>query len=104
MTIARKELARFFSNKASAAVAILLPGLLIFGMWSFLGAAMSGMMAPDNAKRPVVAAVNGPASIEALAASGGVDVKDEAGLPSADDMRKRIEQGDVKAFAVFPEG
>ncbi|MEG0016147.1 MAG: ABC transporter permease [Gordonibacter sp.] len=104
MTIARKELARFFSNKASAAVAILLPGLLIFGMWSFMGDAMSGMMAPDKDKRPVVAAVNGPASIEALAASGGVDIKDEAGLPSADDMRKRIEQGDVKAFAVFPEG
>lgn len=31
-TIARKELARFFSNKASALVSIVLPGLLIFLM------------------------------------------------------------------------
>ena len=104
MTIARKELARFFSNKASAAVAILLPGLLIFGMWSFMGDAMSGMMSPDKEKRPVVAVVNEPLSIGALVASAGVEVESEANLPSVDDMRERIEQGGVLAFVVFPEG
>lgn len=104
ITIAKKELARFFGNKTSAAVSILLPGLLIFGMWSFMGDAMSGMMSPDKGKKPVVAVVNEPASIASLAESGGVDLKSEASLPGADDMRKRIEQGDVKAFAVFPDG
>lgn len=104
MTIARKELARFFSNKASAAVAILLPGLLIFGMWSFMGDAMSGMMSPDKEKRPVVAVVNEPLSIGALVASAGVEVESEANLPSVDDMCERIEQGGVLAFVVFPEG
>ncbi|MEA5019601.1 MAG: ABC transporter permease [Gordonibacter sp.] len=104
MTIARKELARFFSNKASAAVAILLPGLLIFGMWSFMGDAMNTMMSPDKEKRPVVAVVNEPSSIETLVASAGVEVESEANLPGVDDMRKRIEQGSVLAFVVFPEG
>ena len=38
--IARKELARFFSNNASALASIVLPGLLIFLMWTFMGDAM----------------------------------------------------------------
>ncbi len=104
MTIAKKELARFFSNKASAAVAILLPGLLIFAMWSFMGDAMSGMMAPDMNKTPTVAVVNAPESVKALTGSSVVEAVDEDSLPSAEDMRKRIEEGGVKAFAVFPEG
>lgn len=104
VTIARKELARFFSNKASAFVSIALPGLLIFFMWTFMGDAMGGMFNPDDGKRPVVAVVNEPASIEALASAAGIDAVPESALPDADEMRERIEQGDVKAFAVFPDG
>lgn len=102
--IARKELARFFSNKASAFVSIALPGLLIFFMWTFMGDAMGGMFNPDVSKRPVVAVVNEPASVEALASAAGIDVVPETALPDADEMRERIEQGDVKAFAAFPDG
>lgn len=103
-TIARKELARFFSNKASALVSIVLPGLLIFLMWTFMGDAMGGMFKTDMSKPPTVAVVNAPESVKALAADSIVDMRDEPSLPGADEMRERIEQGDVKAFAVFPEG
>ena len=102
--IARKELARFFSNKASALVSIVLPGLLIFLMWTFMGDAMGGMFKPEMSKPPAVAVVNAPESVKALAADSIVDMRDEPSLPGADEMRERIEQGDVKAFAVFPEG
>ena len=104
LTIAKKELARFFSNKASAFVSIALPGLLIFVMWTVMGDAMGSLFSPDEGKRPVVAAVNVPASIEALAPEGGIDVVDEAALPGPEEMRERIGQGDVQAFAVFPAG
>ena len=104
-TIARKELARFFSNKASAFVSIALPGFLIFFMWTFMGDAMGGMFQPDETKQPVVAAVNEPASVEALAnANVGMKVVPEDALPAVVEMRERIEQGEVQAFAVFPEG
>lgn len=52
ITIARKELARFFSNKTSAFISIVLPGLLIFFMWTFMGDAMGGMFKPDMSKTP----------------------------------------------------
>ena len=66
LTIAKKELARFFSNKASAIVSIVLPGLLIFLMWTVMGDAMGSLFSPDEGKRPVVAAVN--------ASAGGVAI------------------------------
>ena len=104
LTIAKKELAKFFSNKVSAVVSIALPGLLIFLMWTVMGDAMGSMFSSDDTKRPVVAVVNEPASIEGLASQAGIDVVPEDALPAADEMRKRIEQGDAKAFAVFPDG
>ncbi|MEG0505494.1 MAG: ABC transporter permease, partial [Raoultibacter sp.] len=104
LTIAKKELARFFSNKTSAAIAILLPGVLIFGMWSIMGTAMSDMMSPDESKVPVVVAENLPASIEALAAQMEIDVRDAESLPDSSDLKKQIDEGEINAFAVFPEG
>lgn len=103
MTIAKKELARFFSNKGSAIVSIILPGLLIFVMWTFMGSAMGSMFKPDDTKRPVVAVVNEPASFNVLADSAEIDVVNETELPSAEDMGKRIDQGDIEVFAVFPK-
>ena len=104
LTIAKKELARFFSNKASAIVSIALPGLLIFLMWTVMGDAMGSLFSPDEGKRPVVAVVNEPASIGALAPEGGIDMVGEEALPGAEEMRERIGQGSVQAFAVFPAG
>ena len=105
LVIARKELARFFSNKVSAIVSIALPGLLIFLMWTFMGDAMGGMLQPDDAKQPVVEVVNEPASVEALAAADlGLDVVAADALPGAAEMRELIAKGGVQAFAAFPEG
>lgn len=104
LTIAKKELARFFSSKASAFVSIVLPGVLIFAMWSVMGNVIGDMSTPDETKRPAVAVVNAPASIAALAPSAGIDLAAEDALPDAAAMRERIKQGDAKAFAVFPEG
>ena len=93
LTIAKKELARFFSNKASAIVSIVLPGLLIFLMWTVMGDAMGSLFSPDEGKRPVVAVVNEPASSGALAPEGGIDMVGEEALPGAEEMRERIGQG-----------
>ena len=103
ITITRKELARFFSNKTSAFVSIALPGLLIFFMWTFMGDAMGSMFAPDMGKTPVVATVNAPESVKAIASDSVVKVEDEASLPSEGEMRERIDRGDVQAYAVFPQ-
>lgn len=104
VVVAKKELARFFSNRASAFVAIVLPGLLIFLMWSVMGNAMSSMFSPDEAESPKVAVVNMPADVGSFAATAGIDVEEIADLPEAGQIRESIEEGEMNAFAVFPEG
>ena len=103
LTIARKELAKFFSNRVSALVSIVLPGLLIFVLWSFMGSAMQDMFSPDEDVSPVVGVVNEPASVRALAQDSGIQTVPEEALPDADAMRERIDAGEVQAFAAFPE-
>ena len=103
LTIARKELAKFFSNRVSALVSIVLPGLLIFVLWSFMGSAMQDMFSPDEDVSPVVGVVNAPASVRALAQDSGIQTVPEEALPDADAMRERIDAGEVQAFAAFPE-
>lgn len=102
LIIAKKELSRFFSNRTSAIVSIILPGVLIFAMWSVMGDAMKSMMEPELDRPPAVAVVNAPESVKTLA-EPALELRDEAALPSADEMRATIEAGDVQAFAVFPE-
>ena len=103
LTIARKELAKFFSNRVSALVSIVLPGLLIFVLWAFMGSAMQDMFSPDDDVSPVVGVVNEPASVWALAQDSGIQTVPEEALPDADAMRERIDAGEVQAFAAFPE-
>ena len=104
LTIAKKELARFFSNKASALIAIVLPGLLIFGMWSIMGNAMSGMISGDGTDQSTIAVVGLPASVEQMADASGIDLVESASIPSAEEMREQIDKGDASAFVVFPNG
>ena len=52
----------------------------------------------------MVAVVNEPASVRALAQAAGIQTVPEEALPEADAMRERIEAGEVQAFAAFPEG
>lgn len=104
VVVAKKELARFFSNRASAFVAVILPGLLIFLMWSIMGNAMSSMFSPDESEPSKVAVVNMPVDVGAFADASDIDVEEVAELPDAERIRENIEEGDVNAYAVFPEG
>lgn len=103
-TIARKELARFFANKAAAIVAIVLPGLLIFLMWSVMGSALAGTFGSDAQEAPKVAAVNLPDGIGRAAEAAGIQVVPVDGLPDAAGIRQGIAAGDAGAYAVFPDG
>ena len=47
-TIFRKELARFFGDKRTALGTILLPGVLIFAVYTFMGSALSSQFSVDN--------------------------------------------------------
>lgn len=103
LTIAKKELARFFSNKASAAIAILLPGILLIVMWSLMGNVLNDMFESDEDQAAKVAVVNLPAGVESFSDALGINFIPIDHVPDADELRADIKETDYAAVAVFPE-
>ena len=88
-TIMKKELRRFFEDKRMVFSTILLPGLMIFVMYTFMGDAMSKQFAVDDKFSPKVEAVNMPADVAGMAKEMGMKVKD---IPSdkLDGSKKKV--------------
>lgn len=64
LTIFKKELARFFGDKRMAFVAILLPGILIYTVYSLMGTFVMSDMQADASLNPVVAVTELPQSLK----------------------------------------
>lgn len=58
--IIRKEFNRFFTDRRLVMTAIILPGLMIYLLYSFMGSAMSDMYSVEDDFAPTVYAVNAP--------------------------------------------
>lgn len=99
--IARKELARFFSNKAQALSVIVLPGLLLLIMWSLMGNVMEDMTNKQTESHAITV-VAMPASLEPAFEAGGLEVTPVSGL-SPDECRALV-PGETEAVVVFPDG
>ena len=69
LAIMRKELARFFSDKRMV-VSILLPGVLIYVMYSFMGQAMGSLYGVEEDYVPTVQVVQLPDSVVGLVETG----------------------------------
>lgn len=100
LTIFRKELARFFGDKRMALATILLPGLLIFAVYSIMGSALSSQFSVGEDFAPRIWAVNLPDSIAALAEEAGV------ALDPSDDRSggmELVESQMLDALVIFPQ-
>lgn len=100
--IAKKELARFFDDRRMVISTVLLPGLLIYVMYSFMGSALSNQFDTDENYQFAVAAVNLPASVEAMLPEALYDIEQ---VTSADDMEvctEAIREKELDALIVFP--
>lgn len=73
LTIFKKELSRFFGDRRLM-IGILMPGVLIYIMYSFMGNAMGDMYTVDEEFIPTAYAVDLPESIAALAEAAGMEL------------------------------
>lgn len=101
LTIMKKELARFFGDKRTVA-GVLLPGVMIYVLYSFMGTAMGNVFGVEEDYVPSIQAVRLPQSIAALADSAGMALTEgeEAGLPAAVDQ---VAGQELDLLVVFPE-
>lgn len=101
LSIFKKELARFFGDKRMAFTTILLPGLLIFCLYTFMGDAMLTQYTVDEDYVPSIHAVNLPDSVAALAQAAGFEV---TGITpaQAEELKQSVAAQETELVAVFP--
>ena len=101
ITIIKKEFARFFGDKRMVLTA-LMPGVLIYAMYSFMGDGMSQMYEPEDNYVYEINVVNMPQTLAFLDEIEDVEVsKIEA--KDADAIKDAIREDEADILVVFPE-
>lgn len=97
-TIVKKEFSRFFKDKRMI-ISVLLPGLLIYIIYSLMGTITSSVMGSDNEDASYTACVvNMPESL-----SEGFERLELVEWLSEDEAKKKIADGELDLYMVFPE-
>jgi len=100
LTVMKKEFARFFGDKRMIAM-ILLPAVLIYVVYSFMGTAMQSMFSPDEDHTPVIHVVNMPDSVRGAIQSAGISINNIQ-ANEVEGVRERISQKEADLCIVFP--
>ena len=105
LTIMKKECSRIISDRKLFFTAVLLPGILIFVMYSFIGTFMSGMFEADENHIHEIHVVNMPQSVGALLLSSDLGIEiiniNAADIPR---VREDITNRNTDLLLVFPPG
>lgn len=101
LTIIKKEFARFFGDKRMVAAA-LLPGVLIYVMYSFMGSGMTEMYEPDEDYVYEVNIVNMPQTLAFLEDVEQVEIS-EIKAKDAEAVKEAIREDEADILVVFPE-
>ncbi len=100
-TVFKKELMRFFTDKRLLFTSIIMPGLLIYLIYSLMGSSM-GSMIDDKTSSFKTAAVNMPQSIAAVLKEEKFEI-DNTSLDKKDEVTEQITNGDYALLVIFPE-
>lgn len=95
-TIMRKELARFFGDKRMVISSILLPGILIYVAYSFMGSALADQFEHDTQRTPIVSVINLPESQRGI-------FEDLFVLTEETDAEETLSERGFDALVVFSE-
>lgn len=66
LTIIKKEFSRFFKDKRMVITTLLLPGLMIYLVYSFMGSGIASQFEGDDDYVPTIMVINQPDSFEAI--------------------------------------
>ncbi len=100
LTIMKKELTRFFGDKRMVA-GVLLPGILVYIGYSFMGGAMGDAFGVDEDYTPTVQTVNLPESMEALLPQTGFTI---IAASDGEAAKEAVTAQELDLLMEFPEG
>lgn len=103
-TVMKKELNRFFGDRRMVVSTILLPGVLIYVMYTFMGSALTDMFTVDEDYRSSLRAVNMPASVSAMISEADMfEVTAISGSDEISEAKNDITEKELDILMVFPE-
>ncbi len=102
ITIMKKELARFFGDKRTFITTVILPGLMIFLMYTFMGDAMQSQFTVDEDYKSKISAVGLPESVKLMAEQGELEIKKIA-ADKVEDAKKQITDQEADLLLIFSE-
>ena len=100
--IMKKEFVHVFTDFRLVFTTIIMPGLLIYVIYSFIGSSIATMYTVDPNYQPSIYTVNLPASVESLFSQADISVT-PASDDEIDEVKLRIESKKVDTLIVFPE-
>ena len=101
LTIMKKEFARFFGDKRMI-IMVLLPAVLIYVVYTFMGTALTTAFTPDVDHDPWAYVVNMPDSIVPWAQSHGIGIR-HIEAHEVQDVKERISLRQAELCIIFPE-
>jgi sodium transport system permease protein len=101
VAIIKKEFKRFFTDRRMVLTTLLLPGIMIFAIYSVMGNALSSMFTIDEDYVPTINVVNLPPSIEALADEAGLVCSPFASY-EVDIAKRMIANKELDLLVIFP--
>ena len=99
--IIKKEFTRFFTDRRMVITTVLLPGLLFYLIYSFMGSALGNMFAVEEDYRPSIYAVDAPPSVVSMLAQAGMPVI-ATGPEDVAAIQQRIQDKEVDLLMIFP--
>lgn len=101
LTIIKKEFVRFFGDKRMVFSTILLPGLMIYILYTFMGQGMTSQFETDEAYEYQVNVVNMPQSVEAVTAEVPVELN-RVSEDKVAEYKQELETKETDLLVVFP--
>ena len=103
-TIIKKEFARFFKDRRMVLSTLILPGLLIFLLYSLMGDGIGTIMGGDSDVTPTAYVYQLPAPVEQLLTASQAKLEVKAAAPEEfEQIKEKIKSQEDAILAVFPE-
>ena len=102
LTVMKKEFARFFGDRRML-IMLLLPGILIYVVYSFMGTALQSMFAPDDEYYPVTYVANLPDSLKGDVMGGWAWAQlEQTGTANTAALKEKIAAKEADLLVIFP--
>ena len=105
MTIMKKEFTRFFTDRRMVLTTVLMPGLMIYLLYSFMGSGLASQFETAEDYKASVYAVDLPESIRALEDNGAFLAFTEISQGETDKAKEELASSEAEfdVLAVFPK-